>query len=149
MKKLTIQESKELYQRLKQADEKNALQHILRSCSSYISLFSFLGILQKLQSGQTIELTESFHYLLEDGLKEWERTESLPEDNITVTVKGFNTINEASEFCNWYSGQGEQDASIWFECRQQEGKIPSSSMLEKSTNKIDKNTFEMILKMYK
>lgn len=48
---------------------------------------------------------------------------------ITLTIKGFNTIAEANAFADWYEGQGEQDASIWFECRKDEGEIDVHSML--------------------
>jgi uncharacterized protein YodC (DUF2158 family) len=34
---------------------------------------------------------------------------------LKVIVSGFNTIEEAQVFCDWYEGQGEQDASYWFE----------------------------------
>ncbi|MDB4311958.1 hypothetical protein N9937_00870 [bacterium] len=49
-------------------------------------------------------------------------------DKIKVEITGFNTIAEAEEFCSWYSGQGEQDASMWFECRKDEGRIQSYFM---------------------
>jgi len=42
--------------------------------------------------------------------------------DFTVHIHGFKSLEEAEEFCQWYSGQGEQDASIWFECRKDEGK---------------------------
>ena len=45
-----------------------------------------------------------------------------------VEIEGFNTKEEAEEFINWYSGQGEQDADIWFDCRKEEGTIDASSM---------------------
>lgn len=47
---------------------------------------------------------------------------------ISVLVSGFDTEAEAEAFIDWYSGQGEQDAGIWFECRQAEGEIDSSFM---------------------
>lgn len=49
-------------------------------------------------------------------------------EQITLEISGFNTKAEAEEFISWYSGQGEQDASIWFECRKQEGKINVDTM---------------------
>lgn len=45
-----------------------------------------------------------------------------------VLIEGFNTKAEAEEFINWYSGQGEQDADIWFECRKSDGDIEVDSM---------------------
>lgn len=30
------------------------------------------------------------------------------------------TIEQAKELAFWYEGQGEQDAQIWFECRELE-----------------------------
>ena len=38
-----------------------------------------------------------------------------------VTIKGFKTKDEAVEFMQWYSGQGEQDIPVWLECRKDEG----------------------------
>jgi hypothetical protein len=32
-----------------------------------------------------------------------------------VEVVGFNSREEAEEFSEWYSGQGEQDFSFWLE----------------------------------
>ncbi len=40
---------------------------------------------------------------------------------VNVLITGFKNNDEAKEFINWYEGQGEQDASIWFECRIEEG----------------------------
>jgi len=40
-----------------------------------------------------------------------------------LLIKGFNTQAEALAFAGWYEGQGEQDASVWFECRKDEGDI--------------------------
>lgn len=34
---------------------------------------------------------------------------------IKVIVSGFSTNEEAKVFCDWYEGQGEQDASCWFD----------------------------------
>lgn len=41
----------------------------------------------------------------------------------TLTIKGFKTKEQVKAFASWYEGQGEQDASIWFECRKEEGEI--------------------------
>lgn len=62
----------------------------------------------------------------------------------SVKIVGFNTKEEAVEFCNWYSGQGEQDSSIWFECRKDEGEIPSRAMM---TESIDSNDDEVLMKL--
>lgn len=34
-----------------------------------------------------------------------------------VEISGFETEEQAEEFYHWYSGQGEQDLAIWFECQ--------------------------------
>lgn len=62
----------------------------------------------------------------------------------SVKITGFNTKEEAVEFCNWYEGQGEQDSTIWFECRKDEGEIPSRSMM---TESIDSNDDEVLMKL--
>lgn len=33
----------------------------------------------------------------------------------SVTFTGFETLIQAREFAEWYSGQGEQDACYWME----------------------------------
>lgn len=38
-----------------------------------------------------------------------------------VVIDGFKSLKAAEEFYQWYSGQGEQDIDIWWECRQDEG----------------------------
>ena len=30
-------------------------------------------------------------------------------------IKGFKTKEQVEEFISWYEGQGEQEASVWFE----------------------------------
>lgn len=39
-----------------------------------------------------------------------------------VVIDGFKSLEAAEEFYQWYSGQGEQDIDIWWECRQCENK---------------------------
>lgn len=46
----------------------------------------------------------------------------------TLTLKGFKTKEQVQAFINWYEGQGEQDAWVWFECLQGEGTLDVSSM---------------------
>ena len=43
-----------------------------------------------------------------------------------VVLKGFPTEKEARIFCEWFEGQGEQDATYWFEAHNQdnEGRSP-------------------------
>ena len=147
MSKLNKEESIKLFKRLKKADDEQALTNILRITDSYIGLFELLEIFDKLKKGEPVEIDVNVMYLLNKGLKNWEDIEKEEAKDITVTVKGFNTIEEASEFCSWYSGQGESDASIWFDCRVAEGVINSSYMDEESTYKTNKNNIEMILKM--
>lgn len=36
----------------------------------------------------------------------------------SVTITGFKTLEQAQAFASWYEGQGEQDASNWFECQE-------------------------------
>lgn len=69
-----------------------------------------------------------------------------------VRVTGFNTKVEAEAFIDWYEGQGEQDSSIWFEERHQEGEIECSEMmteLDKLTKKWKGNSIELPLRMIK
>ena len=40
-----------------------------------------------------------------------------------IRITGFKTRAQASAFYDWYEGQGEQDAGVWFECQKSEGKI--------------------------
>ncbi len=42
---------------------------------------------------------------------------------VQVVVTGFRTEAQAKAFIEWYEGQGEQDAGVWFECRKEEGEI--------------------------
>lgn len=41
----------------------------------------------------------------------------------SLRLDGFKTKAQVKEFFDWYEGQGEQDATVWFECRKYEGKI--------------------------
>jgi hypothetical protein len=43
---------------------------------------------------------------------------------MNVLVTGFDTTEEAEEFVSWFSGQGEQDALIWFQENHPQGKYP-------------------------
>lgn len=45
-----------------------------------------------------------------------------------IKITGFTSKAQAEAFVQWYEGQGEQDASWWFECRQQEGEIDVAFM---------------------
>lgn len=66
-----------------------------------------------------------------------------------VVIKGFKNAEEAEQFCLWYSGQGEQDAAIWFECRQAEGEMESSFIGCGSITILDSNTVEMTVTNHK
>ena len=46
----------------------------------------------------------------------------------SLTIKGFKTPEQVTEFIKWYEGQGEQDAAIWFWCRKEEGTIDVNFM---------------------
>jgi hypothetical protein len=50
------------------------------------------------------------------------------EEGFELRISGFKSKAEVEVFIDWYCGQGEQDASIWFDCRMDEGKIDRSSM---------------------
>lgn len=52
----------------------------------------------------------------------------MAERNYTLLIKGFKTKGQLMEFIHWYEGQGEQDASIWFEEAKDNGKIGVKSM---------------------
>lgn len=41
-------------------------------------------------------------------------------------IKGFTSMAQVKAFADWYDGQGEQDSSVWFECRKDEGEIDCS-----------------------
>ena len=69
------------------------------------------------------------------------------QSNYEVRVTGFKTKAQAEEFMNWYSGQGEQDASIWFECRKAEGTLDVDFMPADSFSDWNGNTIEMNLKI--
>lgn len=44
-------------------------------------------------------------------------------NDYSLTIRGFKTAAQARAFIQWYEGQGEQDAVIWFENRKDEGEI--------------------------
>lgn len=45
-----------------------------------------------------------------------------------LKITGFKTEAQVEAFIDWYEGQGEQDARIWFECRKDDGEIDVDSM---------------------
>jgi hypothetical protein len=45
-----------------------------------------------------------------------------------LVIEGFKTKAQVQAFADWYSGQGEQDAYVWFECRKDAGEIDVDSM---------------------
>jgi len=45
-----------------------------------------------------------------------------------LEISGFRSKEEVKAFIEWYEGQGEQSAEIWFECRMDEGEIDRSFM---------------------
>jgi len=47
-----------------------------------------------------------------------------------VTVKGFKSKHDAQVFCDWYSGQGEQDADYWFDVHGDRSNYHFESMKE-------------------
>lgn len=68
-----------------------------------------------------------------------------------LMISGFKTRAQVEAFINWYEGQGEQDACVWFECRKAEGTLDVESMPTdcKKTYPIkwDKDTANMVLKI--
>lgn len=146
--KLNNQECTELLNRIENADKEKVLHIVLNRTLSYINLKNIYDIIESLKTGNC-NLSDNEHYLIDNDLKEWEEKQKLPQNNITVTIKGFNNFEEASEFCSWYSGQGEQNASIWFKERKNEGLIPSSFMESNTIQETDNNNIDMILKMHK
>lgn len=63
-----------------------------------------------------------------------------------LLIEGFKTKAQAEAFADWYEGQGEQDADIWFEIHQSEGKLDVSSMhavLQKNKWKDDTLTMKV------
>ena len=48
--------------------------------------------------------------------------------DITVTLTGFNTPEEAEAFVSWYEGAGQDDAVYWLEVIKSEGKIGTEFM---------------------
>lgn len=49
-------------------------------------------------------------------------------EKYTLNITGFRSKEQVKAFIDWYEGQGEQDAEIWFECRMDEGEIDVSRM---------------------
>ena len=66
-----------------------------------------------------------------------------------LLIEGFNTKAEVEAFISWYAGEGEQDSSIWFECRQDEGEIEIDHMHTDCSKtypiKFDEDTAKMYL----
>lgn len=49
-------------------------------------------------------------------------------NDFKLEISGFKTKEQVEAFMFWYEGQGEQDACVWFECRNEEGEIDVSTM---------------------
>jgi hypothetical protein len=45
------------------------------------------------------------------------------EVKYSLTLEGFKTKEQVQAFIDWYEGQGEQDAQVWFEIAQSEGRL--------------------------
>lgn len=45
-----------------------------------------------------------------------------------LTLRGFKTKAQVRAFIDWYDGEGEQDACVWFFRRMDEGKIDVDMM---------------------
>lgn len=147
--KISAEECKELNELLEESDKAGMLQFVLKSAISFgrSSFLTVLEVINKIKAGKEFDVDDSLIYLMKRDLNNWKNNKNNFNEDISVTIKGFNKIEEAKEFCSWYSGQGEQDASIWFECRKDEGLIKVSSMNELSTSLTSNSNVEMILKM--
>ena len=71
----------------------------------------------------------------------------------TLKITGFTSKAQIEAFVGWYEGQGEQDSSMWFEYRKEEGKIDVDSMnvnlqetYTKGKMKFDGNTGLMVIR---
>lgn len=53
---------------------------------------------------------------------------SVSPKSYDLLIKGFKSESQVKEFISWYEGQGEQDASLWFEEARSQGKIGVNSM---------------------
>ena len=53
---------------------------------------------------------------------------SVSQKSFDLLIKGFKSESQVKEFIAWYEGQGEQDASLWFEEAQKQKKIGVDSM---------------------
>lgn len=50
------------------------------------------------------------------------------ENDFTLTIKGFKNMAQVKSFASWYSNQGEQQSSEWFEIASDLGKLDVSSI---------------------
>jgi hypothetical protein len=63
---------------------------------------------------------------------------------VTLVVKGFETVEQAQAFASWYSGQGEQDSSEWFE---NQDDLEGVTGMYSEGDKTEGNTVTMTLRM--
>ena len=74
-------------------------------------------------------------------------------EEYTLTIKGFKTKEQVKAFAQWYSGQGEQDASYWFECRKEDGEIDVDTMnvdswkMKDSWDSFENNNLDLFLEI--
>lgn len=54
-----------------------------------------------------------------------------------LVIDGFQTKEQAEEFLSWYCGQGEQDATVWFEVAKDNGTINVDTMHVDVTNPLN------------
>lgn len=64
--------------------------------------------------------------------------------DISVVFKGFKTPEQAQAFVDWYEGQGEQDACVWFECRDN---LDGVTMMPVASQATSDNTTTVTLEM--
>ena len=66
----------------------------------------------------------------------------------SLTIRGFKTPAQVKAFIDWYEGQGEQDACIWFEIHKDAGKIDVDFMPVDVSKKYEWNEEQTNLTAY-
>lgn len=70
--------------------------------------------------------------------------EQVSQGEVTITISGFKTLEEAKKWCDAYSGGVEQDMSIWAEGTSSQGGGYQFPCYHKQTN-VNGNNIEMVL----
>lgn len=69
------------------------------------------------------------------------------KDEYSLLLNGFKTKEQVKAFIDWYEGQGEQDAAIWFEERKLEGEIDVDFMPVDVKNKYNWNKNILVVRL--